>query len=226
MWRLPLPQQEVVRLDVSVDDADGVQLLHRGQDADGQVHDKRLRHQLLTQGFVDVHCILGAESDVRTFLHTARVEIRKLPVINMAISADTNQQGAVIVELCEQNAAVVEQVSGSNGAEEVTRAGLQPSVQLGVDVKLPGIGRFLDLQGTKTLTVGLCCGWLCAATPPPHTFNTIFSEVTGSVARYTVAKAPSPRTQSTLRDAFPVTEKMIKLKNNRGDFPGAPSYPW
>lgn len=64
MWRRPLSQQEVVRLDVSVDDVDGVQLLHHGQDADGQVHDKRLRHQLLTQGFVDVHCILGAESDL------------------------------------------------------------------------------------------------------------------------------------------------------------------
>lgn len=110
-WRRPLPQQEVVRLDVSVDDVDGVQLLYHGQDADGQVHDKRLRHQLLTQGFVDVHCILGAESDVRTFLHTPRVEISKLPVINMAISAYTNQQGAVTVEVSEQNAAVVEQVS-------------------------------------------------------------------------------------------------------------------
>lgn len=71
-----------------MDDVDGVQLLHHGQDAGSQVHNKRLRHQLLTQGFVDVHCILGAESksqntaskqcvnsDVRTFLMLKSVNV-------------------------------------------------------------------------------------------------------------------------------------------------------
>lgn len=76
-----------------MDDVDGVQLFHHGQDAGSQVHNKRLRHQLLTQAFVDVHCILGAESksqntrskqcDVRTFLHTFHVEVRKRSVINV-----------------------------------------------------------------------------------------------------------------------------------------------
>lgn len=58
-WRLPLSQQEVVGLDVGVDDVDVVQLLHHVQDADGEVHDERLRHQLVTQGFIDVHGVLG-----------------------------------------------------------------------------------------------------------------------------------------------------------------------
>lgn len=62
-WRLPLSQQEVVGLDVGVDDVDAVQLLHRVQDTDGEVHDERLRHQLVTQGLIDVHGILGGESE-------------------------------------------------------------------------------------------------------------------------------------------------------------------
>lgn len=44
-----------------MDDVDAVQLLHRVQDTDGEVHDERLRHQLVTQGFIDVHGILGGE---------------------------------------------------------------------------------------------------------------------------------------------------------------------
>lgn len=60
--RRPVSQQEVVRFDVRVDDADGVQLLHHAEDAGGEVHNERLRHHLLTQALVDVHCILGAES--------------------------------------------------------------------------------------------------------------------------------------------------------------------
>lgn len=60
--RQPVSQQEVVRLDVGVDDADGVQLLHHAQDAAGEVHDQRRRHHFLAQAFVDVHCVLGAES--------------------------------------------------------------------------------------------------------------------------------------------------------------------
>lgn len=64
----------------------------------------------------------------------------------LVTAADTNQQGAVFVELGEQNAAVLEDVRGADVAEEVAGGGLQPRVQLRVDVKLPGIGRFLDLQ--------------------------------------------------------------------------------
>lgn len=61
VWQSPLSQQEVVRFDVGVDDVDGVQLLHNVQDADGEVHDERLRHHLIAQSFIDVHCVLGAE---------------------------------------------------------------------------------------------------------------------------------------------------------------------
>lgn len=55
---LPLSQHEVVGLDVGVDNTDGVQLLHHVQDADGEVHDERLRHQLVAQGFIDVDGVL------------------------------------------------------------------------------------------------------------------------------------------------------------------------
>ena len=41
-----------------MDDADVVQLLHHVQDADAEVHDEWLRHGLVTQGFIDVHCVL------------------------------------------------------------------------------------------------------------------------------------------------------------------------
>lgn len=62
-WGPPVSQQEVVWFDVGVDDAGGVQLLHHGQDAAAEVHDERLRHHLLAQAFVDVHCILvGGEA--------------------------------------------------------------------------------------------------------------------------------------------------------------------
>lgn len=51
------------------------------------------------------------------------------------------------MKLAEQHASVVEDVSRANVAVKVTDVGLQPSVQLSVDVKLPGIGRLLNLQG-------------------------------------------------------------------------------
>lgn len=64
-------------------------------------------------------------------------------------------------------------------------------------------------------------------TPPPHTFNTIFSEVAGLVAWYTVAKAPSPRMQSTLRDAFPITKKKrLNWKPTGMISQRVPLYPW
>lgn len=60
--RLPLSEQEVVRFDVGVDDVDVVQLLHHVQDTDGEVHDQRLRHHLIAQGFIHVHRVLKEES--------------------------------------------------------------------------------------------------------------------------------------------------------------------
>lgn len=74
------------------------------------------------------------------------------------------------MELGEQNAAVLEDVRGADVAEEVACGGLQPRVQLRVDVKLPGIGRFLDLQpqGTETLkTTRPSAPGTCGVTPPP-----------------------------------------------------------
>lgn len=50
------------------------------------------------------------------------------------------------MQLAEHHATVVEEVSGADAAVQVTDVGLQPSVQLSVDVKLPGIGRFLNLR--------------------------------------------------------------------------------
>lgn len=50
------------------------------------------------------------------------------------------------MQLAEQHAAVVEEVSGADAAVKVTNVGLQTSVQLNVDVKLPGIGWFLNLR--------------------------------------------------------------------------------
>lgn len=50
------------------------------------------------------------------------------------------------MQLTEQHAPVVEEVSGVDAAVQVADGGLQPGVQLRVDVKLPGIGRLLDLQ--------------------------------------------------------------------------------
>lgn len=98
------------------------------------------------------------------------------------MSADTNQQGAVFVQLGEQNAAVGEQVSGADVAVEVARGGLQPRVQLRVDVELPGIGRFLELQPQGRGAEDLGSSGTRALTPPPLTFSTIFSEVAGLVA--------------------------------------------
>lgn len=62
---LPLSQHEVVWLDVGVDDTDGVQLLHHVQDADGEVHDERLRHRLAAQGFIDVDGVLRQRDIVK-----------------------------------------------------------------------------------------------------------------------------------------------------------------
>lgn len=59
----------------------------------------------------------------------------------------------MVVQLGEQHAAVVEQVSEVDVAVEVTDVATQPRVQLSVDVKLPGNGRLLNLQ--KTHKMGL-----------------------------------------------------------------------
>lgn len=64
---LPLSQHKIVRFDVSVDDVAAVQLLHHVQNTDGEVHDQRLRHHFITQGFIDVHRILKEESQKRLF---------------------------------------------------------------------------------------------------------------------------------------------------------------
>lgn len=50
------------------------------------------------------------------------------------------------MELAEQHASVVEEVSRADAAVKMADVGPQPSVQLSVDVKLPGIGRLLNLQ--------------------------------------------------------------------------------
>ena len=50
------------------------------------------------------------------------------------------------MQLPEQHAPVVEEVSRGHAAEEVSDVGLQPSVQPSVDVELPGIGWFLNLR--------------------------------------------------------------------------------
>lgn len=62
--------------------------------------------------------------------------------------AATHQQGAVVVQLPQHDAAVQEQVSGADAAQQVAHRRRQAGVQTGVDVKLPGIGRFLHLQKT------------------------------------------------------------------------------
>lgn len=56
------------------------------------------------------------------------------------------QQGAVVVHLPQQDAAVVEEVGGADAGVQVSEAGLQSGVQLCVDVELPGIGWFLHLR--------------------------------------------------------------------------------
>lgn len=61
------------------------------------------------------------------------------------------QQSAVVVQLRQQDAPVVEEVGGADAAIQVTEAGLHSGVQLCVDVKLPRIGWFLHLQGHKWL---------------------------------------------------------------------------
>lgn len=95
-------------------------------------------------------------------------------------AAGTYQQGAVAVELSQQHASIVEDVSGANAAVKVADGGLQAGVQLRVDVELPGIGRLLNLCVLESVRH--------KQTPPqPHcsdrlTFNTTFSDVMGSVA--------------------------------------------
>lgn len=58
LFRSPLSQHEVVGLDVGVHNADGVQLLHRVQDAGCQEHDQRRRQHLLAQRPGDVDGVL------------------------------------------------------------------------------------------------------------------------------------------------------------------------
>lgn len=58
----------------------------------------------------------------------------------------TYQQGAVVVQLTQQHAAIVEEVGRVDVAVKVASAELQPSIQLSVDVKLPGIAWLLNLR--------------------------------------------------------------------------------
>ena len=58
----------------------------------------------------------------------------------------THQQSAAVVKIGQQNAAVLEQVGWEDVTEEVPYAGLETSIQLSVDVKLPWISWFLHLQ--------------------------------------------------------------------------------
>lgn len=58
LLRLPLSQHEVVGLNVGMHDADGVQLLHRVQNAGCQEHDQWRRQHLLAQRPGDVNGVL------------------------------------------------------------------------------------------------------------------------------------------------------------------------
>lgn len=55
------------------------------------------------------------------------------------------QQGAVVVQLPQQDTAIVKKVEGFDTGVQLSEVGLQPSIQLCVDVELPGIGWFLHL---------------------------------------------------------------------------------
>lgn len=50
------------------------------------------------------------------------------------------------MELPHQNTAVGEEMGGIKVDVEVVHAGAQPLHQLGCNVELPGVGRFLDLE--------------------------------------------------------------------------------
>lgn len=67
-----------------------------------------------------------------------------------AAVAGTYQQRAVVVQLAQQHAAVVKQVSRLDAAELVTPVGRQPGVQLGDDVELPGVRWLLHLRSDQT----------------------------------------------------------------------------
>lgn len=153
--QLPLSQQEVVRFDVAVDDADVVQLLHHVQNTDGEVYDEGLRHHLVTQGFINVHCVLKEESQFQG-MEDKMVSVSCLVT---AFLMWTYQQSAVAVKLAEQHAPIVEDVSWANAAVEMTDFRLQPSVQLSVDVKLPGIGWFLNLQWQQQQEADTSAAW-------------------------------------------------------------------
>lgn len=94
----------------------------------------------------------------------------------------------------------MEEVAGVDTSVQLSEAGLQPSVQLRVDVELPEISWLLHLWGEreeynhnrdhllKTLPSGSREVLLCYILPLPLqsklslTFSTTFEEVTGSVA--------------------------------------------
>lgn len=61
---LPLSEQEVVGLDVGVDDARAVKLVHHVQDAGSEVEHQRLGHHLLAAALVQVDGILEGEKSV------------------------------------------------------------------------------------------------------------------------------------------------------------------
>lgn len=66
-----------------------------------------------------------------------------------AEAGGTHEQRSVVVELPHQNAAIGEEMGGIEVDVEVAHAGAQPLQQLGSNVELPRVGRFLDLEGRR-----------------------------------------------------------------------------
>lgn len=92
-----------------MDDVDTVQLLHHVQDTGGEVHDQRLGHHLITQGFIDVHCVLKAGSQFQDKIPVWFILLKHAG--NYQRATWTYQHGAIVVKLPEQHTPVVEDVS-------------------------------------------------------------------------------------------------------------------
>lgn len=72
--------------------------------------------------------------------------LQKSKRFSRAEAGGTHKQCSVVVELPHQNAAVGEEMGRIEVDEEVAHAGAQSLQQLGCDVELPRVGRFLDLE--------------------------------------------------------------------------------
>lgn len=154
---LPFSQDEIVRFDVPVDDFAAVQLLHHVKDFDGEVDDEGLGHHLLWELLVNVDGIL----EVRDTQHGLKNNIfpkkgkssgenaPKEWTCSRAEAGGTHEQRSIVVELPHQNAAIGEEMGGIEVDVEVAHAGAQPLQQLGSNVELPRVGRFLDLEGRR-----------------------------------------------------------------------------